>query len=182
MSDGHLPPMASWKPFGDQMPGPVRQHPFEKPTLTTMEPQTYNYFVYVGLMVLGLAVLGFLTSIICTVYQSRQAKRRPHQPLRPRCEREDAKNEHEWVERREHPWLDSIRAQERPFEDDLEPTPRDVTPKEPSPEEPAPPQTVFESIQSRWRNGFWGGSEGRRGVVVDADEACSVGRELNRGL
>lgn len=129
----------------------------EKPTLTTMEPQTYNYFVYVGLMVLGLAVLGFLTSIICTVYQSRQAKRRPHQPLRPRCEREDAKNEHEWVERREHPWLDSIRAQERPFEDDLEPTPRDVTPKKPPPEEPAPPQTVFESIQSRWRNGFWGG-------------------------
>ncbi|KAH6988060.1 hypothetical protein BKA56DRAFT_669637 [Ilyonectria sp. MPI-CAGE-AT-0026] len=131
MSDGQLPPMASWKPFGDQMPEPVHQHSFEKPTLTTMEPQTYNSFVYVGLMVLGLAVLGFLTSIICTVYQSRQAKRRPHQPLRPRCEREDAKSEHEWVERREHPWLDSIRAQERPFEDDPDLTPRDVTPKEP---------------------------------------------------
>lgn len=151
------------------MPEPVHQHPFEKPTLTTMEFQTPNYFVYVGLMVLCLAVLGFLTSIICTVYESRQAKRRPHQPLRPRCEREDA-SQHEWVERREHPWLDSIRAQERPFVDDMDFTPRDVTPKEPlrEEEEPAPPQTVFESIQSRWRNGFWGGSEGRRGVVVDA--------------
>lgn len=139
------------------MPEPVRQQSFKKPTLTTMGSQTYNPYVQAGLIVLGLVVLGFLTSIICTVYQSRQAKRRPHQTLRPRCEREDAKNEHGWVERREHPWLDSIRAQERPFEDDMDLTPRDVTPKEPLHEEPAPPQTVFESIQSRWRNGFWGG-------------------------
>ncbi|KAF7539361.1 hypothetical protein G7Z17_g12438 [Cylindrodendrum hubeiense] len=124
-----------------------------------MESHTPNPYVRAGQVVLGIVVLGFLTSVICAIYQARQVKRRAHQHLRPRCEREDVKTERGWAERREHPWMDSIRAQERPLEDDLDLTPRDITPKEPPREEPVVPLTVLESIQFRWKNGYWGGSK-----------------------